>query len=610
MTSDAYTYEGFLRTLAAEQWKRIGITRRSGVVVPLFSVYSSKSCGIGEFPDLKRLADWCCATGMSMIQLLPMNDVGFTFRPYDALSSFALEPMYLSLEEIRQADLKCFAPEIQRLKTEFPTGASRVNYGIKAAKLGLLWHIFQSVKPLHLETFEAFSQKQRFWLDDYALFKVIKERQREQGWEAWPQDLKGRDADALARFRGDNREQILFQKWLQWQCHEQFAAAKKHASSKGVLLMGDIPFLVSRDSADVWSHQEYFKLELSAGAPPDMLYAEGQRWGMPPYNWDTIAKHGYDYIKEKLRFAENFYDLYRIDHVVGIFRVWSIPNSEPVEKGGLNGFFDPREEHVWEKQGRELLSMMIKSTRMLACAEDLGTIPLCAFKVLEEFGIPGIDIQRWSKEWGRTYDFKKPSDYRRTALATLGTHDMSCFFAWWRFEAGTVDEVLMERKCHERNLDFGRLKDGLFDRQASRYGRLRWKPEIHSVPVLLKTLGLEEHQAKDFIDLYHGSYDERARFLKFLGLGPDIPNPPLSFLLNTALERIAQTSCIFTTQLLQDWLSLDVLFTTDPWELRVNFPGTVDEKNWSLVLPMTIDDMLVLPVNSVIKQIQILGRRQ
>jgi 4-alpha-glucanotransferase len=603
------SYENLLNSLAGASWKRIGIKRRSGVVAPLFSVYSSKSVGIGEFPDIFLLADWCAQTGMSLIQLLPMNDVGFGFRPYDAQSSFALEPMYLSIERLRHVDIKPFQRDLTKLKNQFPTSVGRINCKIKGAKLALFWKIFASVKPEAIDAFCAFKKEQCFWLEDYALFKIIKEGQNECSWERWPPELKNRKPVVLAEIKKSHQKQILFQEWLQWQCYEQFKDAKEYAASRGVIVMGDLPFLVSRDSADAWSKQEYFKMEFSSGAPPDMLYAHGQRWGMPPYNWGAIAAHDYDYIKEKLRFAENFYDLYRIDHVVGIFRVWSIPNNEPPESGGLNGSFDPPDERTWEEHGRRLLTVMLQNTRMLACAEDLGTVPPVTPKTLAEFGIPGIDIQRWMRDWGKTYNFTRSQDYRAIALATLGTHDMSCFNAWWDFEAGTVDDVLFSRKCAEKGLDIDAVKARLFDLKNAQHGRLRWRPEISSTSVFLKNLGIEEGQARDLLDMFLASWDEKDKFLQLLELDPPAPGQATQGLLKAALEKITLSSCIFTTQLLQDWLSLDGLFDMDPWEMRVNFPGTVHEKNWTLAMPMPLEDIMNLPVNTVIKKINEEGGR-
>lgn len=602
-------YEHFLDTLSGPAWKRIGTQRRAGVVAPLFSIYSNQSIGIGDLWDLNVLVDWCVTCGISIIQLLPINDVGFNFRPYDAQSMFALDPMYLSLEHLTGVDPRPLGPRIKALKNTFPTGQGRVDYNIKKAKLKVLWDIYKTLPQKPADDFVSFQKRQAYWLDDYSLFKVIKELCHQASWESWTDKLRKRDPEALGVIRQDHREGILFQQWLQWQLFLQCRRAKEYAASQGVLLMGDIPFLVSRDSADVWAHQSYFKLDLSSGAPPDLLYASGQRWGMPPYQWENIAQHQYDYVIEKLRYAENFYDLYRIDHVVGIFRVWTIAQAEPAASGGLNGAFDPPDINAWEDQGRQLLSVMLNSSRMLACAEDLGTIPPCTFKVLEEFGIPGIDVQRWMRDWGKTYDFKDPASYRPHAMATIATHDMSSLAGWWAFEAGTVDATLFDRKCRERHLAADQLKERLFDAARTQHGRLHWKKEINTPVRLLEMLGLNEQDAWDFLDLYKGSFFEKKQYMSFLGIevDPDAPiEPPF---VKKVLQKTNASATIFSCQLIHDWLSLDSLFDIDPWEQRINFPGTLSDKNWSLVMPLSLDDMLVMPVNSVIKEINAKSNR-
>lgn len=598
-----YDYSRFLQTLSREQWNRIGTKRRSGVVAPLFAVYSSESVGIGDFSDIKLLVDWCNKTGMSIVELLPMNDVGFNFRPYDAQSTFALDPMYLCFEGLIGVDLKPFKGDIKKIKKDFPLGQKRVDYGIKAAKLHLLWKIFDSGSIESSPSFENFVSGNNFWLQDYALFKVIKEKNNEMTWEGWSEDLKTKKEETICVFKTTYAQNLLFHKWMQWQLFQQFKSAKSYANEHGVILLGDLPFLVSRDSADVWAHQDHFKLMLAAGAPPDMLYSKGQRWGMPPYNWENIKRNNFDYIVEKLKYAQNFYDMYRIDHVVGIFRVWTIGLSEPLENGGLNGSFDPKEENVWEEHGRSLLSIMLKNSSMLACAEDLGVVPACSYRVLEELGIPGIDIQRWMRDWGKTFDFKKPDEYRKNSLATIATHDMSSLCAWWNFEAGTVDEELFKRKCTEKNVSFENVKTALFDLRASQHGRLRWKNNISDQGVLASRIGLDEHAAKDIVDLYKGSFGEKEKFAKFLRLDQagNEAYPPM--LVAKALQKITESASIFSVQLIHDWLSLDSLFDFDPWELRINFPGTLSEKNWTLILPISLEDMLELPVNEVIKKI-------
>lgn len=606
-------YQSFLASLSKRQWERIGTQRRAGVAIPLFSLYSSASVGIGELPDLKLLADWCHACGMSMIQLLPMNDVGFNFTPYDAQSTFALEPMYLSLHHLSGISSAPFKKEIEALRRQFPTGRPRVDYGIKQAKLDLLWKIFQQKKSIRAAAFNKFLEENKFWLEDFVLFKVIKEIHHEAGWEHWEEKYKRRESAAIHRFRDEHAERLKFYEWLQWQLFEQFTKVKQYCAAKGILLMGDLPFLVSRDSAEVWAHQNYFKLHLSSGAPPDMYFAKGQRWGMPPYDWPQIAAHHYDYLKEKLKYAQNFYDLFRIDHVVGIFRVWTIDLAELPENGGLNGKFDPLDENLWEEQGRRLLSFMIQNTEMIPCAEDLGVVPECSNRVLEEFGILGLDVQRWNKNWKEGAFFKKPQDYRKNSIAVISSHDMSSLRGWWEFEVGTVDGALFKRLTEAKGIPYETLTTELFDLSHSHHGRMRWKKEIHSVPVLLSILRRQEHEVWDLVDLYKGSFGEKEKFLNYLYEG-EVPREPVSSsvsaeFIRRVLEKVQESASIFSIQLLQDWLSLDPNFKYDPWNFRINFPGTMGEHNWTLVVPVSLEKMLKLAINEEIKEISTLTGR-
>ena len=310
-----------LKTLTGEKWNRIGIQRRSGVAVPLFSVYSSRSIGIGEFRDIKYLIRWCKATGMSILQFLPMNDVGDDFAPYNAVSSFALEPMYIAINKLKNVNLAPFKKEIRKLKKMYTCGSNRINYKIKKEKLDLLWKIYNRSYVNRINKFEKFKTENLYWLRNYALYKVIKEKQSNKKWEEWEYTYKTKNEESLKEFEKSNLKRIIFIYWIQWQLFEQFKLVKDYAQKKGLLLIGDLPFLVARDSSDVWANQKYFKLHLCSGAPPDMYFAMGQRWGMPPYNWDEIEKDKYIYIIERLKYAENFYDMYRIDHFVGLFRV-------------------------------------------------------------------------------------------------------------------------------------------------------------------------------------------------------------------------------------------------------------------------------------------------
>lgn len=591
MNNQLPLYSSFLHTPTREHWERIGLQKRSGVAVPLFSVYSRQSLGIGELADLKKLIDWCGASGISMIQLLPLNDVGFRFTPYDAQSSFALDPMYLAVGKIKGL-ASGFRTRLQALGADFPCGQGRVDYNIKAAKLRVLWDIYRSLSEPEKAKTDEFQLRHKFWLQDYCLYKAIKETQEDRSWEEWPDSLKLRDPQALQAFKENHAERIGFHQWLQSLLAAQFEDVKQYASAKRVLIMGDMPFLVSRDSADVWAHQEYFKLNLSAGAPPDMYFARGQRWGMPPYNWEEISRHNYDYVIGKLHCLENYYDLYRIDHFVGLFRIWTISIHSPREEGGLHGHFDPPQESDWEEHGKKILEIMLRNSSMLPCAEDLGTVPPCSYKVIREYAIAGMDIQRWMRDWEHTFAFKSPDQYRPNSLATLATHDMTDIRSWWEHEAGTVDELGFRIKLQNRGFDIEDVIYKMFEPAGNRYGRLRWRDDLPTLDDFLYRLGRPAAEVKDMIELYQGTYSEKSLFLKYLGL--DL-SPRIGFsdeMMRRVLEKISQTASIFSIQLLQDWLSVNPMFhPDDSWEFRINFPGTVSEKNWTLTLPISLEAM-------------------
>lgn len=604
MSSPHYDYQFLNSTLCGRQWQRIGTQRRAGVAVPLFSVYSGSSAGIGEIPDIRLLIDWCVNAGMSLLQLLPLNDVGYRFTPYDAESTFALEPAYLCLTDLEGVPAKSLDNDLQRLRRDFPLdGNPRVQYGIKKAKLEILAKVFDELNFVSSPGFSEFMTKAKFWIEDYALFKTLKEVSGQKSWEDWQDGLKNRDTQALAAFREEHQKRILFYQWLQYQLFRQFSQVREYARQRKVYLMGDLPFLVSRDSADVWANPEYFKLDLASGAPPDLYFAQGQRWGMPPYRWDVIAQHGYDYQIEKLRFAENFYDLYRIDHVVGIFRVWTIKLSEPLETHGYNGVFDPADENLWEEQGRKILSLMIEKADMLPCAEDLGVVPECAVRVLGEFGIPGMDVQRWRRDWGNTYNFLPPESYRLVSIALSSTHDMGGFKNWWEEETGTVDEERFKRSCAENSVSFDHLKEQLFE-PVYIAGRLRWKPEIADEGKLLEILGLPQDRAWVFLDYYRSSFGEPGRFLNYLG-NPALSETKLSSpgLVEAALAKVHESASIFSIQMFSDLLSLVPEIHAQADKLKVNWPGTFGEHNWSARMPLALEALAAHPVNHTLKRL-------
>jgi len=595
--------EQLLNSACKDKWKRIGVNKRAGVVVPLFSVYSQKSIGTGDLDDLRLLIDWAKETGNSIIQLLPLNEVGSTFCPYDSISSFALEPVYISLEKIPKKHKNTFEAKIEKLKEEFLRSKTYVDYRIKKAKLQLLWDMFIAEGEDVSDELRKFIEDNIYWLQDFALFKVIKEYQSGKAWDEWEDKYKYRNQVALENFKKKHKREINFQMWVQWWLYKQFKEVKRYAKSKKIFIKGDLPILVSRDSADVWAHPEFFKLEYASGAPPDMYAAKGQRWGMPTYNWEKISADGYRYLKEKLKYAEGFYDILRIDHVVGLFRIWSIPSHEPLENKGLNGFFDPKEEGKWGEHGRKILSVMLENTDMLLCAEDLGIIPKVCPDTLKELCIPGNDVQRWVKDWKVKHDFLLPQDYRALSVAMLSTHDTTNWPAWWENEAGTVDKALFIRKCHDRKIDYERIKDKLFNFNLSRHGRLRWLDSVTSVDTLVHILGKKKEELKDFIDIYENSYQEKEKLWKHLNLKGSMREKSDSEIVRQVLKISLESSAIFCINTLIDYLYLANLFKGDPYQYRINTPGTISGKNWSLTIPISLEELLKHKVNKEIRKL-------
>jgi 4-alpha-glucanotransferase len=589
------------KTISKDNWMNIGFKKRAGILIPLFTVYSKDSFGIGDLGDLKLIVDWAKSTANSIVQLLPMNEVGPLFCPYDALSSFALEPAYICLKDFYSLKEKQFSPVSH--------DNFYVDYAVKKEKLRLLWDVYLPQDLSAEIAFEDFQRENAYWLVDFALFKVLKDGYEGKPWYEWEERFKYRNREALREFWQENIEKITFQMWLQWILFKQFKSAQDYASKNGVLLKGDLPVLVSRDSADAWAHPGFFKLDFAAGAPADMYCAKGQRWGMPTYNWENISKDGYLYIKEKLRYAEKFYNILRIDHVVGLFRIWSIPYADLQENQGLNGFFDPVDENLWAGHGRKILSVLVENTKMLLCAEDLGVIPKCCTDTLFEFAIPGNDVQRWVKDWNIRHDFLSPGEYRQLSVAMLSTHDTTNWKSWWQYEAGTVDEGLLVRKCGDRQIDFSRIRLELFDPNFSFHGRLRWKKEIDCIDKLLCILGRKKEELKDFIELYENSYREKEKLWKLLACPGPVTEEASSELLARVIQFTLNSRSIFCIHSIRDLLGLSEVFIGDPYQYRINVPGTISPKNWSLRLPISLEQLLAHPVNQQIRKMVIDSNR-
>ncbi|MDR2865509.1 MAG: 4-alpha-glucanotransferase [Spirochaetaceae bacterium] len=312
--------------------------RLVGAVVPVGALRGKDSVGVGEFLDLVEFAALCKDMGIGLIQLLPVNDTGYESSPYSALSAFALNPIYIKIAEMREA--AGFEARINKIRTKFD-GSERFPYqDLIKAKIALLREIFTK-KSGEIEKSNGLKNwiDANQWIKEYAVFRRLKELNELRAWKEWKSfnTVSKKDIETLwndSKFASEH----LFWAWVQFNLDAQFLKAKEKIQGLGLLLEGDLPILINEDSADVWAHPEFFNNHFSAGAPPDMYSPEGQNWGFPIYNWDALAQDDYSWWKQRLVCAEKYFDAYRIDHVLGFFRIWAASRANNT---GLLGRFIP-----------------------------------------------------------------------------------------------------------------------------------------------------------------------------------------------------------------------------------------------------------------------------
>lgn len=417
------------QTPAASQWKEIGVRHHHGICLPLFSLHSDKSCGIGEYLDLLPMIQWCHDLGMDILQLLPLNDIGLGTSPYSAISAFALNPIHLSLYAL--PDIEKVEDIQEKLeKVRYWNRPKRVKYHIvRELKLALFRQYFPLVFPTisKTEEYRKFCEKNS-WLESYTLFKSLKEFHLWKEWEEWPTQHKSPSDEGYRELLQEHRSQCEFHAFLQYLCYQQLEEVKKQAISKGVFLKGDLPILISRDSADVWRHRHFFLHHLSAGAPPDMYSRDGQNWGFPVYDWEELEKYKYTWWKERLDVASHLFHLYRIDHVVGFFRMWAIAEGKIAKEGS----FIPPNEEEWIPHGKKLMEMMLKTAPILPIGEDLGLVPPEVKECLYSLGICGTKMMRWERRWETDGSFIPIDEYQSMTMSTVSTHDSDTLQLWWR----------------------------------------------------------------------------------------------------------------------------------------------------------------------------------
>lgn len=546
--------------------------RRAGVLCPVFALRREGDLGIGDTAAVRGLIDWAARCALRFVQFLPINATGRDNSPYNAISSIALEPLTLELspETLPELDRDTFdALRARHGAGEWPS--DRVDYPrVRALKGALLAaahdRLMEGMAPGALlaarrEAFAAFRTAEAGWLDDFCLFGVLMDRAGSEDWPNWPEEINtGEKARAWlvaerASRPADIENALSRHAYAQWVCAQQWEEVRRHARQRGVGLMGDVPFGISWCSADVFFHPEEFDLEWCGGAPPESYFKDdvfvqkwGQNWGIPLYDWDRMELGGFWWWRRRIRKLTDVFGMFRIDHVLGFYRIYSFPwrpvrNAEflalseeeaSARCGGRRPRFlrhpDDTPEHKAANldQGDRFLRMIVAAAAGAeVVAEDLGTVPDYVRPHLISLNIPGFKICQWEDDGhGNTV---QGAQYPNCSFTTFGTHD------------------------HEP--------------MATLWERLR-----------------REVEAGD-----PGTAEAAGRQLKFLcqfaWLHPEAgPYPPYD-----ARIRRSLLLALFHSQSRLAAFTLTDLFGT---EIRFNVPGIAADRNWSARLPMTVAELL------------------
>ena len=340
LTGETIIHDGFIR-LNYTHWKAAGVS------IPVFSLRSRESFGIGEFTDIRLLADWANETGLKLIQLLPVNDTIATYTwkdsyPYAAISAFALHPVYINLQKVAGKKHGALIKSIAKKKKQL-NALAEVDYEtVLHFKINTLREIYEleGTDFLKDKDFEHFFQSNKHWLKPYAAFCVLRDRFGTSEFSKWKNYsvYNQEEMDRLCSHKSKQYKKIAFWYFVQYHLHLQLKEAIKYAHKKGIVLKGDIAIGIYRNGCDAWANPQLFNMDQQAGAPPDDFAIKGQNWGFPTYNWQKMQEDNFEWWRRRFEQMSHYFDAFRIDHILGFFRIWSIP-IDAVE--GIMGRFVP-----------------------------------------------------------------------------------------------------------------------------------------------------------------------------------------------------------------------------------------------------------------------------
>lgn len=335
---NALVFDGMRFENPRKSWKG------AGTAIPVFSIRTEEDAGVGDFFDIKKMVDWCVLTGQKVLQVLPINDTTKSGTwvdsyPYSANSIFALHPMYIRMQavgKLKSAERNSYFEEQSRKLNEL----SQIDYeAVNALKLSFLREIFaeHGAETLKTPEFKTFEANNDYWLDKYCAWCVMRDFFHTPDSSKWGEYAVFNAAN-VGKFMATHEYEYKFYRFVQYHLDRQLREVREYAHSRGIVLKGDIPIGIGRHSVDAWTDPHLFNMDCQAGAPPDDFSILGQNWGFPTYNWDEMARDGFAWWKARFRKMAEYFDAYRIDHILGFFRIWQIPMNAI---HGLLGYFNP-----------------------------------------------------------------------------------------------------------------------------------------------------------------------------------------------------------------------------------------------------------------------------
>ena len=411
----------------------MGFPRASGILLHPTSLPGP--FGIGDLgPDAFAFIDFLADSGQSIWQVLPLGPTGYGDSPYQCFSAFAGNPLLISPTKLIEYGLL----SDHDLNSELRFRPTRVDFGrVIDYKKTLLEKAFDGFKSLpdgSLRTeFIHFCLSNEWWLEDYALFRALKDAHGGIAWTDWEPRFAARETDAIASAQEALRDRVYAEKFFQFLFFKQWSALKAYCRERQITIIGDAPIFVAFDSADVWAHPEMFKLDrqrqpiVVAGVPPDYFSKTGQLWGNPIYDWDAMRATGFRWWIDRLRRTLQTVDILRIDHFRGFAACWEVPGGDKTAERGQ-----------WvEVPGRELFNTLRNTFgEMPIIAEDLGVITPDVEALRDEFGFPGMRVLQFAFR-GDSKTIDLPHNYIRNCVVYTGTHDNDTTIGWFNSKAGT-----------------------------------------------------------------------------------------------------------------------------------------------------------------------------